>query len=44
MQIFLINGKAHIAVSNGFEPIPDQMYYMILEEGVEPQIEVYDYD
>ncbi len=45
MTIYLINGKAHTATSNGFEPIPDLVYYMILEEGVQPiieEVELYD--
>lgn len=44
MTVYLINGKAHTATSNGFEPIPDSMYYMMLEEGLQPEMEVIDHD
>jgi hypothetical protein len=44
MSIFIINGKPHIAVSNGFQPISDYDYYMMLEQGSEPKLEVIDHD
>jgi hypothetical protein len=44
MSIYIINGKPHIAVSNGFQAISDYDYYMMLEQGSEPNLEVIDHD
>jgi hypothetical protein len=44
MIIYVINGKPHTAVSNGFQQISDYDYYMILEQGVQPDLEVIEYD
>jgi hypothetical protein len=44
MIIYLINGKPHTAVSNGFQPISYYDYYMMLEQGIHPKLEVIEYD
>lgn len=44
MTIYLINGKAHTATHSGFEPIPDHTYYMMLEECLQLEMEVIEYD
>lgn len=44
MTIFIINGKAHMAVSNGFKPIPDLTYYEMLERSEIQRVEVLDYE
>ncbi|CAM3734500.1 hypothetical protein MEZE111188_05865 [Mesobacillus zeae] len=44
MNIYLINGKPHTSVSNGFQLISDYDYCMMLEQGVEPSLEVIDND
>ena len=44
MTIFLINGKPHISVSNGFQLVSDYDYYMMIEQGAEPSLEVVEYD
>lgn len=44
MNIYIINGKPHIAVSNGFQQISDYDYYMMLEQDSETNLEVIDHD
>lgn len=44
MTIFLINGKPHTAVSNGFKPIDNQTYYMMIERSEITHTEVIDHD
>jgi len=33
MTIYLIGGKPHISVSQGFQPIDALTYYMMVEQG-----------
>lgn len=44
MIIYFINGKPHTAVSNGFQPIDEQTYYMMLECSEINHTEVIDHD
>jgi hypothetical protein len=44
MTIYLINGKPHIAVSNGFQPVGDQLYYLMIEQSQIDHMEVIDHD
>jgi hypothetical protein len=39
MTIYLLNGKPHIAVSNGYQPISDYEYYMMLEQSEVDNVE-----
>lgn len=40
MSIYIINGKAHIAVPNGFQPIEYLTYMEMIESGEIDQMEV----
>lgn len=44
MTIFFVHGKPCIAVSNGYRPIPEQDYYMMLERSEIERVEVVDHD
>lgn len=44
MTIYIVRGKPCIAVSNGFKPINEQDYYMMLEHSEIERVEVIDYD
>ncbi len=44
MNIYLVNGKPCISVMNGFYPIDEQTYYLMLEEGIQPKLEVIEHD
>lgn len=44
MTIYLINGKPHTSVSNGFNSIDAQTYYMMIEQGEIDHTEVIEHD
>lgn len=44
MTIYFLHGKPHIAVSNGFQPISEYTYYMMLEHGEIKKTEVIEHD
>jgi hypothetical protein len=44
MIIYLINNKPHTSISNGFNPVDAQTYYMMLEQGEIDHTEVVDYE
>ena len=44
MTVYIINGKAHMAVSSGFMPIPDLTYYEMIERSEIQRVEVINYE
>lgn len=44
MTIYLVHGKPHIAVSNGFQEISHYEYYMMLEHNEVENVEEVYYD
>jgi hypothetical protein len=44
MRIFIVDNKPCFAVPNGFKPIDDQTYYLMIENGEIDQLEVIEHD
>jgi hypothetical protein len=44
MTIYIINGKPYSAVSNGFQLIDNQTYYMMIERAEITHTEVIEHD
>jgi hypothetical protein len=44
MTIYLIDSKPHLAVMNGFKPIPDLLYHEMIERGEIKRTEVIERD
>lgn len=44
MTIFLLNGKPFISTSDGFKPIDEQTYYMMIECSEISDMEVIEHD
>lgn len=44
MTVYLINGKPHTAVSNGFKPIDEQTYFNMIERSEIIHLEVIEHD
>lgn len=44
MTIYLVDGKPCMAVSNGFHPIPYEMYYTMIEHSEIERVEVVEHD